>query len=110
MSTPAAVPRASSALPAHAEAVLAVVESIPVGRVLSYGDIAEMVGSGGPRQVGQVMSRYGAAVPWWRVCRTDGTPPSCHEHRALEHLRSDGVTMRAGRVDMDLARWDGHPL
>lgn len=105
MSTPTPAP---PVIPVYAEAVLAVVESIPVGRVLSYGDVAEMVGSGGPRQVGQVMSRYGGAVPWWRVCRTDGTPPSCHEHRALEHLRGEGVTLRAGRVDMGLARWHPH--
>ena len=34
-----------------------VVALIPPGRVMSYGDIAEYLGAGGPRQVGQVMSR-----------------------------------------------------
>ncbi|HUR04803.1 MAG TPA: MGMT family protein, partial [Nonomuraea sp.] len=38
-----------------AERVLDVVESIPPGMVMSYGDIAEYLGEGGPRQVGQVM-------------------------------------------------------
>lgn len=96
-------------LPAYAEAVLAAVELIPPGKVMSYGDVAEFVGSSGPRRVGQVMSRFGGAVAWWRICRADGTPPPCHEHRALEHLRAEGAPLRPGdqRVDMRRARWDG---
>ncbi|MFF3038670.1 MGMT family protein, partial [Arthrobacter citreus] len=31
------------------EAVLAVAALIPPGRVLAYGDIAELLGAGGPR-------------------------------------------------------------
>ena len=93
----------------YVEAVLAVAESIPSGRVMSYGDIAEYVGAGGPRQVGRVMSEYGGGVPWWRVIRTDGRPPPCHDGEALDLLRSEGTPMRPGgdRVDMRLARWDG---
>ena len=55
--------------------VLDVVDSIPPGRVMSYGDIAEYLGDGpGPRQVGRVMAVYGGAVAWWRVIHSDGTP------------------------------------
>ncbi|WP_396448347.1 MGMT family protein, partial [Actinomadura sp.] len=75
----------------YAEAVLDAVERIPPGRVMSYGDVAELVGSGGPRQVGRVMSLYGGAVPWWRVIRADGSPPRCHEGRAHEHYRAEGT-------------------
>ena len=58
-----------------ASRVLDVVDSIPPGRVMSYGDIAEYLAAGlGPRQVGRVMSVYGGAVPWWRVIHADGTP------------------------------------
>ena len=97
-------------LPAHAELVLEAVEQIPPGSVLAYGDVAELVGSGGPRQVGAVMSRYGSQVAWWRVVRADGRPPSGHEQRALEHYRGEGTPMRSGtldgvRVDMRAARW-----
>ncbi|HEX5512473.1 MAG TPA: MGMT family protein, partial [Actinomycetales bacterium] len=35
------------------EAVLDVVARIPPGRVLSYGDVAELLGHGGPRLVGR---------------------------------------------------------
>lgn len=93
----------------YVEQVLTVVERIPTGRVLSYGDIAEYVGEGGPRQVGQVMARYGGAVPWWRVVHADGTPPLCHDGAALARLRDESAPLRPGleRVDMRLARWDG---
>ncbi|HEY0772933.1 MAG TPA: MGMT family protein, partial [Nocardioidaceae bacterium] len=37
----------------YVERVLAVVEQIPPGRVMSYGAIAEVLGVGGPRQVGR---------------------------------------------------------
>ena len=82
----------------YVEAVLQVVEAIPPGRVASYGDIAEAVGQGGPRQVGHVMALHGAAVPWWRVVRADGSPARGHERRALELLAADGAPLRGGRV------------
>jgi alkylated DNA nucleotide flippase Atl1 len=89
--------------------VLAVVEAIPPGCVMTYGDIAEYVGEGGPRQVGRVMSLSGGSVPWWRVLHADGSPPEGHEREALAQLVVDGTPLRSGgqRVDMKLARWDG---
>jgi alkylated DNA nucleotide flippase Atl1 len=94
------------------ERVLAVVEAIPPGRVMSYGDIAEYVGEGGPRQVGRVMSGSGGSVPWWRVLHADGSPPQGHESEALAQLLADGTPLRPGgeRVDMSRARWDGRPV
>ncbi|SFO67889.1 MULTISPECIES: MGMT family protein [Actinomadura] len=93
----------------YAEAVLDAVERIPPGRVLSYGDVAELVGRGGPRQVGRVMSLYGGAVPWWRVIRADGNPPSGLEIEARENYRAEGTPLRPDgrRVDMGRARWTG---
>lgn len=88
----------------YVEAVLAVVEQIPQGQVASYGDIAEQVGRGGPRQVGTVMSGYGAAVCWWRVVRADGRPVAGLEERALARLRAEKVPMKGDRVDMRQAR------
>lgn len=86
------------------EAVLSMVERIPAGSVSSYGDIAEQVGHGGPRQVGQVMSHYGAAVAWWRVVRADGRPVAGLEDQALTQLRAENVPLRGDRVDMRRAR------
>nr|BFE34090.1 hypothetical protein GCM10010200_063410 [Actinomadura rugatobispora] len=55
------------------------------------------------------MSLYGGGVPWWRVIRADGSPPSGHEVEALEEYRVEGTPMRPDgrRVDMRRARWDG---
>ncbi|MCO5971963.1 MGMT family protein [Actinoallomurus soli] len=90
-----------------AERVLDVVERIPPGRVMAYGDVAEFLGEGGPRQVGRVMALWGGGVPWWRVIRADGSPPQCHEQRAMRHYRAEGTPLRGERVDMRLARWTG---
>ncbi|NGO70438.1 MGMT family protein [Streptomyces boncukensis] len=107
-------------LPDYAERVLEVTELIPPGRVMTYGDIAEWLGEGGPRQVGRVMALYGGAVPWWRVVRADGVLLPGEELRALEEYRAEGTPLReaAGpssrspghipRVDLRRARWDGH--
>ena len=86
------------------EEVLSAVERIPPGRVASYGDVADMVGRGGPRQVGQVMSRHGAGVAWWRVVRADGRPVRGLESEAWEKLSAEGVPRRGDRVDMAVAR------
>lgn len=56
------------------ERVLRAVELVPPGRVVSYGDLGELVGAG-PRQIGTIMSRYGSGVPWWRVTSSYGDLP-----------------------------------
>lgn len=90
----------------YVEAVLSLVEQVPAGRVTTYGALAAAVGSGGPRQVGKVMSTYGGPVPWWRVVHADGTPASCHDGEATEHHRAEGTPMRpSGRIDMARAMW-----
>ncbi|MEU4108702.1 MGMT family protein [Streptomyces sp. NPDC048208] len=106
----------ADALPEYAERVLDVAERIPPGRVMTYGDVAEWLDEGGPRQVGRVMSLYGGAVPWWRVVRADGALLPGHELRALDRYRAEGTPLKeasrsAGghlpRLDMRRARWDG---
>lgn len=78
-----------------AGAVLLVVAEIPRGRVMTYGDVAAELGSRGARAVGRVMATEGSSVPWWRVVRADGRPPSGHERAALEHYRAEGTPLRA---------------
>jgi alkylated DNA nucleotide flippase Atl1 len=76
---------------------------------MSYGDVAEYVGAGGPRQVGAVMGRSHGKLPWWRVLRADGSPPPHLAAEALAAHRAEGTPMRpdGNRVDMRRARWDG---
>lgn len=75
------------------ERVLGVVQSIPPGRVMSYGEIAATIGSNAPRAVGNVMAYGGSDVPWWRVIRASGHPPVCHEGEALEFYRAEGTPL-----------------
>jgi alkylated DNA nucleotide flippase Atl1 len=84
-----------------AERVLDVVERIPPGRVMAYGDIAEYLGEGGPRQVGHVMALWGGGVPWWRVTRADGSLSPSHVDRARPHRRARRHT--PGQVERRLA-------
>jgi alkylated DNA nucleotide flippase Atl1 len=90
--------------------VLAVVEEIPAGKAMSYGDVAAAIGSRAARGVGQVMAYYGSDVPWWRVVRASGHPALNHESRALEYYRAESTPLRWSasgvfRVDLAIARW-----
>ncbi len=78
-------------IPRYARLVLDLVDTIPPGTVRCYGEIAEELGEGGPRQVAQVMSAYGQEVPWHRVLRADGTcaPEVAMRQRPL--LEAEGV-------------------
>lgn len=93
------------------EAVLSVVELVPPGTVLAYGDVAELLGMGGPRQVGSVMSHFGGHVAWWRIVKAGGGAPDGHEDEALVHYEAEGTPLRgtpgrgAWRLDMAQARW-----
>ena len=88
------------------EDVLSVVESIPPGRVTTYGTIAQALGKYGPRRVGNVMAMHGAGVPWWRVVRADGSLPPSHDE-AREHYLDEGTPLKkSGSIDMREAFWE----
>ena len=106
MSTPRP-DRSTRPLTAYAERVLDLVESIPPGAVLTYGDVAGLLDEAGPRQVGRVMALWGGAVPWWRVVRASGEPALGHEREALRRLRDEGTPLvpEGRRVDLRRGRW-----
>jgi alkylated DNA nucleotide flippase Atl1 len=94
----------------YAELVLRCAESVPRGRVTTYGAIADVVGErlgrGGPRLVGNVMARHGGGVPWWRVVRADGTLPPSHDDEARQAYLVQGTPLRPnGSVDLTRAFW-----
>lgn len=95
------------------EAVLDLAAIVPSGRVLSYGDVAELLDTGGARLVGRIMFLYGAAVPWWRIIRADGSLPDELMARALPHYRGEGTPLTPGtgpdKVRMAMARWTPQP-
>lgn len=106
--------------PDFVEQVLATVRAIPAGRVMTYGDVAAVhqdhtdligaPGSYGARLVGNVMSRFGADTPWWRVIRSTGHPPKFHEARALPYYREERTPLTGSedhyRIDLRVARYD----
>ncbi len=95
-----------------ASRVLDVVDSIPPGMVMSYGDVAEYLGEGGPRQVGRVMALWGGGVAWWRVVHADGSLLAGHERAALARYDAEDTPLRrppggTPRIDMRRARRRG---
>lgn len=91
------------------EAVLDVVEQIPPGSVMTYGDVAVVVrralGRGGPRHVGAALREAGAAVPWWRVVRASGLPAVHKVETAVSLLVVEGCPFSTSeRVDLRRAR------
>ena len=93
----------------YVEEVLTLVESIPEGRVMSYGAIADMLadrsGRNSARQVGTIMARHGGGVPWHRVVASSGRLVPGHEQEARQRLLSEGVPLKGDRVDMKRAAW-----
>jgi alkylated DNA nucleotide flippase Atl1 len=94
---------------AYVEAVLAVVERIPSGRVMSYGAIADFLheryGRSSARRVGTIMAQYGGSVPWHRVVSSVGRLPPGHEARARRLLEGEGVTFTGPHVAMPTYAW-----
>lgn len=99
-------PGATGPPTAYARIVLDAVDTIPPGRVLSYGDVAELTGRGTGRTVGTVLSKHGREVPWWRVVQASGRPAQPHLQEALGLLAREGCPVRGDAVDMARARWD----
>ena len=91
----------------YARRILACVESIPAGRVMTYGDVAEYAGTRSARVVGRVLAMDGGTVPWHRIVRANGSlaPHLLDEQR--QRLLSEGVRFAGSRVDLAQFRWDG---
>ena len=90
-----------------ARRILACVESIPAGCVMSYGDIAEYVGAPSARIVGRVLALDDGSVPWHRVMRADGSLAEHLHTEQRQRLLAEGVRFRGDRVDLKNYRWDG---
>lgn len=93
----------------YARLVLDVVDAVPPGRVVTYGDVAELMGRGTGRTVGTVLSNHGREVPWWRVVQASGRPAEPHLQEALRLLDEEGCPVVGERVDLARARWEGPP-
>ena len=87
------------------ERVLCAVECIPTGQVVSYGDLAELVGTSA-RRVGAIMASAGPGVPWWRVVNASGRLPGHLVAEASRRWADEGTPAVDGRCVMSRARAD----
>ena len=99
--------------------VLEVVGTIPAGKVMTYGDVADAIGPhpgfgavDGPfvaRMVGRVMQHHGSDVAWWRVIRSTGHPPRFLEARAWPYYVEERTPVLGSgddyRIDLKRARF-----
>jgi methylated-DNA-protein-cysteine methyltransferase-like protein len=90
-----------------AHRILECVESIPAGRVMTYGDVAEFVGSRSARIVGRVLALDGGTVPWHRVIRSNGTLAEHLYSEQRQRLLAEGVRFDGDRVRLAEHRWNG---
>lgn len=95
--------------------VIEVVDSIPAGRVMTYGAVAGVVGTGA-RAVGRVLHDGGHDIPWWRVVDAKGQPYGATAEQVREHFLEESTPLLSDRlgtvVDLAKASWtpeeDGH--
>ncbi len=95
----------------YRERVFEIVRRIPSGRVMTYGQLAEILGEGyTARTVGFVMHSADQTVPWQRVINAQGAcstgrvivPPDLQQRM----LVSEGVVFNEkGRCDLPRYRW-----
>ncbi|MFU3248821.1 MGMT family protein [Pseudomonas paraeruginosa] len=97
---------------ARREALYLVLAQVPPGRVVSYGQLAEMAGLGrAARWVGRTLGQLPAdtRLPWHRVLGAGGRislpadSPGGREQRT--RLREEGVLLHNDRVDIRRHGW-----
>ena len=95
----------------YRERVYKLVRRIPRGRVMTYGQIAELLGDGyTPRTVGFAMHSSDSGTPWHRVINAHGACstgrvvlPQDKQQRMLE---AEGVKFnKLGRCDLQTYLW-----
>lgn len=121
----------SNYVSSDAEAVYSAAQSVPAGMVITYGDLAQLVGrpASHARNVATILgnrpdseawitdSAEAHEIPWWRVMRNDGTlldadqitgPRAQWVGWALDQLAEEGVPLVGEgvrrRVDMREAK------
>jgi len=81
-------------------AVIAVLEHLYPGDVITYGEVAVEAGyPGAARAVGNLLRHTEVPVPWWRVVTAAGRLVPGGEGEQRRRLRAEGVVFtRSGRV------------
>jgi methylated-DNA-protein-cysteine methyltransferase-like protein len=97
--------------PAYARIYLLVAQ-IPVGKVATYGQIAQLAGDCTARMVGYAMAAAGNDIPWQRVINAQGkiSPRADGGGATLQQLRleEEGIAFGPeGKINLRVYRWVG---
>ena len=96
----------------NSEKVYEIVESIPRGKVLTYGILAELVGITNPRVVGNILhsNPYEDSVHCHRVVNAQGGLAPAFAfggaEKQKEKLLKEGATFRGEFVILEKCLWD----
>ncbi|WP_372866902.1 MGMT family protein [Pseudomonas sp.] len=108
----AASPRLAASQEARREALYMALAQVPPGKVVSYGQLAELAGLGrAARWVGRSLSQLpqGTTLPWHRVIAASGrlSLPAGSDSGAeqRQRLRAEGVLVINDRVDIRRHGW-----
>jgi methylated-DNA-protein-cysteine methyltransferase-like protein len=91
--------------------ILATVDSIPRGKVATYGQIAREAGlARRARLVGRILRDLpsGSKLPWHRVINAAGkiSVRGTSEREQARRLKREGISIDArGRIDLERHRW-----
>jgi methylated-DNA-protein-cysteine methyltransferase-like protein len=90
---------------------------IPVGQVVTYGQLAGLIGRpSGARWVGHRLGRLppGSKLPWYRVLNARGRSSlplgKGGSNRQLRLLQREGVLVVGGRVSLARYQWDPYRI
>ncbi len=107
------MPKADSKPISNYKRIYSIVRRIPLGRVATYSQIADVAGlRGHARQVGYAMHALPehTAVPWHRVLNAKGevsrrSTPGWETEQRLRLEREGVVFDGRGRVDLEQVKW-----
>jgi methylated-DNA-protein-cysteine methyltransferase-like protein len=98
------------------ERIYAIIRQVPSGQVVTYGQIAKLVGGISAQMVGFALSALRERgdvepVPWQRVINAQGkiSPHGMGYGTAVQRelLEAEGVVFDAeGRIDLSIYRWN----
>ncbi len=96
--------------------VWALVQTIPYGKVATYGQIAQMISQPdgvsaeeyqlcGSRWVGLAMAACNESVPWHRVVNSQGKVSHPQAAKQKQHLIAEGVLFAKDKIALSEFQW-----
>jgi methylated-DNA-protein-cysteine methyltransferase-like protein len=93
----------------HQEAIYLALSTIPSGRVIAYGQLAQLAGlTNGARQVGKVLCNLPerSTLPWHRVVNAQGKislPQDSNAYREQQQrLIAEGIEFKNGKINLTI--------